>query len=51
MVVERLMVKFSLEGATLGHVPAVRDDGADVGVVQQVGQNGLELPPAAIDVA
>src|SRR5205807_5460218 len=34
-----------LAGVALGHVPAVQDDRADVGVAPEVGDADLEVPP------
>ncbi len=47
-VVERLAVQLPLEGPPLGDVAAVEHDGVDVGIVEQVGHDGIHLPPRPV---
>ena len=51
---EGLALKLALEGTALGHVPAVEHDGADVGLIEQIGGDdvsGQPLPLGGADPA
>ena len=49
-VVEGLVVELLLEGAAFGHVAAVEHDRADVGLIEQIGDDGIDREPLAVGV-
>ena len=50
-VMERLMVKLLFKRSTIGDVATVEQDGADIGVVEQVGHVTVHDTPTSIDVS
>jgi len=49
-VMEGLMTELLLEGTAIGDITTIADNGTDVGVAEEIGEDRLELAPASVDM-